>query len=227
MAGGWSTAPAAVSPLAQVSRLRTPIQSDRVPCPQTMREFVRTRTIQHTANHDVESSWLSAGPSNDRRNYMQQSAMGDSGPTPARGADGATEQDGAEGSRNGEAFLVSETPMLTLRLVQGERESVVGLSGELDLSSAPPLRELLARVLTEDPPSRIVLELSDLDYLDSTGLSVFVTAHKRAQRVRYRIDAGQSQPLRESALPDHGSGQGLRDRGHCRDIALDGRRRAR
>ena len=56
----------------------------------------------------------------------------------------------------------------------------MSLSGELDLSSAPALRELLAGAFDDDHQHRIVLDLSDLIYLDSTGLSIFVTAHKRA-----------------------------------------------
>ena len=35
-------------------------------------------------------------------------------------------------------------------------------------------------MLDEDRLHRLVVDLSDLIYLDSTGLSVFVTAHKRA-----------------------------------------------
>jgi anti-sigma B factor antagonist len=113
---------------------------------------------------------------------MQQSANDDPGQAPVPGGSDATGEHGAAVSSDGggDGVLVSETPMLTLRFAQGHHESVVSLSGELDLSSAPPLRELLASVLAEDPPPRIVLDLSDLDYLDSTGLSVFVTAHKRA-----------------------------------------------
>jgi anti-sigma B factor antagonist len=61
---------------------------------------------------------------------------------------------------------------------EGE-EAFIHLEGELDLSSAPQLRELLVTMLSGDPPRRVVVDLSDLVYLDSTGLSVFVTAHKR------------------------------------------------
>jgi anti-sigma B factor antagonist len=74
----------------------------------------------------------------------------------------------------------SGTPTFTLALHQGDGESVISMRGELDLSSAPPLRELLARMFMEEHPDRLVLDLTDLIYLDSTGLSVFVSAHKRA-----------------------------------------------
>lgn len=72
------------------------------------------------------------------------------------------------------------TPAFSLHAHRRGDESFVELTGELDLLSAPQLREILVEIFTEDQPGRIVLDLSDLIYLDSTGLSVFVTAHKRA-----------------------------------------------
>src|ERR1700735_135190 len=75
---------------------------------------------------------------------------------------------------------VAGTPTLNLKVLRGGQETLVSLSGELDLSSAPALRELLAGAFEDDGPPRIVLDLSGLIYLDSTGLSIFVSAHKRA-----------------------------------------------
>jgi anti-sigma B factor antagonist len=83
--------------------------------------------------------------------------------------------DSAEGGHE-----VAGSPTLNLKVLQTGQETLVSLSGELDLSSAPALRELLAGAFENDRPRRIVLDLSDLIYLDSTGLSIFVSAHKRA-----------------------------------------------
>jgi|HubBroStandDraft_6_1064221.scaffolds.fasta_scaffold484392_2 anti-sigma B factor antagonist len=81
------------------------------------------------------------------------------------------------GDSGGEAI---GSPDLRIAVRRAGREAFVDLSGELDLASAPQLRELLVTMLIEDGPSRLVIDLSDLVYLDSTGLSVLVTAHKRA-----------------------------------------------
>jgi anti-sigma B factor antagonist len=81
------------------------------------------------------------------------------------------------GAGDGESF---GTPGLHLDVRRADQEAIVHLSGELDLSSAPQLRELLVALLSEDGPRHLVVDLSDLVYLDSTGLSVLVTAHKRA-----------------------------------------------
>lgn len=54
------------------------------------------------------------------------------------------------------------------------------LSGELDLSSAGRVEEELARVERDRPP-RIVLDLSALRFMDSTGLRLIVAADGRAR----------------------------------------------
>lgn len=79
-----------------------------------------------------------------------------------------------------EGHEVAGSATLHLKVEHRGPACLVLLNGELDLASAPPLREVLAGLLGEDRPERLVLDLSDLLYVDSTGLSVFVSAHKRA-----------------------------------------------
>jgi anti-anti-sigma factor len=56
----------------------------------------------------------------------------------------------------------------------------VSLKGELDLSSVGKVEEELARV-EADGPAVLVLDLSQLSFLDSTGLRAVVTADERAR----------------------------------------------
>lgn len=56
---------------------------------------------------------------------------------------------------------------------------VVAVRGHLDIDSAPDLTATLDRVL-ERPAPRVVVDLSGIDFCDSTGLSAFVTGHNRA-----------------------------------------------
>jgi anti-anti-sigma factor len=56
----------------------------------------------------------------------------------------------------------------------------VSLKGELDLSSVGKVEEELARAEAEGP-SLLVLDLSQLSFLDSTGLRAVVTADERAR----------------------------------------------
>lgn len=56
--------------------------------------------------------------------------------------------------------------------------AVAKLVGELDLATAPQLRELLA-TLTQSDVLHITLDLEELTFVDSVGLSVVISAHKR------------------------------------------------
>ncbi|WP_212987792.1 STAS domain-containing protein [Actinoplanes auranticolor] len=53
--------------------------------------------------------------------------------------------------------------------------AVLRLSGELDADTATQLHKVLAELL-ERPVPRIVVDLSDLKFCDSVGLSAFITA---------------------------------------------------
>jgi anti-sigma B factor antagonist len=55
-------------------------------------------------------------------------------------------------------------------------EPVVHLAGELDLSTSPDLQEALAPLTRES--RRVVVDLADLEFMDSTGLAALLGAHK-------------------------------------------------
>ena len=64
--------------------------------------------------------------------------------------------------------------------------SVIRVFGELDLATSPALEQELARVGGEEPPL-IVVDLAELEFMDSTGLSVLVRAHQRAEETGQRF----------------------------------------
>lgn len=55
---------------------------------------------------------------------------------------------------------------------------MLALSGELDLASGPALEQELEKVSSSES---VIVDLRDLEFIDSTGLSVLVKAHQRAQ----------------------------------------------
>jgi anti-anti-sigma factor len=75
-----------------------------------------------------------------------------------------------------------------LHLDSEDRDGLVqiALRGELDLSSAAKLQEELRRVEATSPPV-LVLDLSKLVFLDSTGLRCLVTADERARADGRRV----------------------------------------
>jgi anti-sigma B factor antagonist len=56
---------------------------------------------------------------------------------------------------------------------------VIAVRGELDLSSSPSLRDELARA-HEAGAELVIVDLRELAFMDSTGLSVVVKAHQHA-----------------------------------------------
>jgi anti-anti-sigma factor len=58
------------------------------------------------------------------------------------------------------------------------QQATVTLSGELDLSNTERVYEQF-RVLVEGGVTELVCDIADLSFVDSTGLSVFLSAHTR------------------------------------------------
>ena len=56
---------------------------------------------------------------------------------------------------------------------------VVTVRGTLDLDTAPVLRTTMDQIV-DRPHPRIVVDLSGVEFCDSTGLSAFVVGHRRA-----------------------------------------------
>jgi anti-sigma B factor antagonist len=67
-----------------------------------------------------------------------------------------------------------------------DHTTVISVSGELDLASSPALEEELERVAKSDA-TVIVVDLAELEFMDSTGLSVLVRAHQRAEENGRRL----------------------------------------
>ena len=72
----------------------------------------------------------------------------------------------------------------TVRTEQYGDASVVVPTGELDLATAPALEEALSRAFDGDH-ARVVLDLRELEFIDSSGLRTLLTARRQAE------DAGQ------------------------------------
>ena len=62
----------------------------------------------------------------------------------------------------------------------------ISVVGELDQSTAPTLREALAPSLAE-PANPILVDLSDCNFIDSTGLSLLVEAKRALEARRERF----------------------------------------
>jgi anti-anti-sigma factor len=75
--------------------------------------------------------------------------------------------------------------------------TILAVSGELDLASSPALEEELERA-SDAGVELLILDLRDLEFMDSTGLSVVLKASQRAQDggQRFRLVKGSQQVQR-------------------------------
>ena len=58
-------------------------------------------------------------------------------------------------------------------------DALISLTGELDLSATAPLEEEVERLASEDGVRRVVLDLRELEFMDSTGLRMVALAQRR------------------------------------------------
>lgn len=76
--------------------------------------------------------------------------------------------------------------LLDIASTETSGTSVLRLSGELDISTAPTLADALAQAEAERPRV-VVLDLRPLGFLDSTGLRLILAAHARTQEAGGRL----------------------------------------
>ncbi|MGI6755003.1 MAG: STAS domain-containing protein [Atopobiaceae bacterium] len=87
---------------------------------------------------------------------------------------------------------------MSLNISAHEKDGVqlVSVVGEVDVSNAPQLRTSLEDVLAQNP-SAIEVDLSEVPYIDSTGIGVLVgTAHRAEDK---GVDLVVSHPQRNVA----------------------------
>ena len=63
---------------------------------------------------------------------------------------------------------------------------MVELEGELDFHSSPELRKKLGEMIAKQAP-KIVIDLSRVEYMDSSGIATFVEAFQKTKRYNGRL----------------------------------------
>ena len=96
---------------------------------------------------------------------------------------------------------------------------VLELSGEIDMATGPQLRQTIVHRV-QDGDIRIILDLSGVDFVDSTGLGVLIGGLKRTRSHGGDLQCvGLTEPLKEmfkltgldAVLSTEGSKEGFHD----------------
>jgi anti-anti-sigma factor len=87
--------------------------------------------------------------------------------------------------------------------------TVIAITGELDLATSPALEEALERAFGADV-ELVVLDLRELEFMDSTGLSVLVKAHQAAELAHHKLALVKGPPQVQRLLNLTGVAERLR-----------------
>lgn len=82
--------------------------------------------------------------------------------------------------------------------------TVVHVRGEVDIASAGTLRETLIEVLGAAPDTHLIVDLSGVEFIDSTGIGVVAGASKRANANSGRFTVVVTTPAVRRALDTTG-----------------------
>jgi anti-sigma B factor antagonist len=85
------------------------------------------------------------------------------------------------------------TEGFSAKVVGFNGDSVVVLSGELDMATAPELTGVLVTII-EDGPQEVVLDLSGLSFIDSSGIAALVDSQQRLSEQKRRLSIHGAQP---------------------------------
>ncbi|MDQ4071177.1 MAG: STAS domain-containing protein [Actinomycetota bacterium] len=90
-------------------------------------------------------------------------------------------------------MTVARPPDFSCLATLDHGEATVALTGELDMSTAPELSRSLSEVL-DHHPQQVTLELADLAFIDSTGLTLIVRTSNRLQENRAALRLAHATP---------------------------------
>ena len=82
----------------------------------------------------------------------------------------------------------SGSPARVERIADEDGDPVIRIAGELDLSNVDQMRRIIDPIVAESP-TRLVFELGELQFMDSSAITVFLQAAARVGRVELH-DAG-------------------------------------
>lgn len=95
-------------------------------------------------------------------------------------------------------MVAEPTPNDPVAAVDGdERSPVVRLRGEIDVFNARLLEAALMRIVEADP-DQVIVDLSDVRFLDSTGLSVLVRTRRKLRNWKAFVLAAPNPDVRRT-----------------------------
>lgn len=89
---------------------------------------------------------------------------------------------------------------MQMKAYSSDGSLIVRLEGEIDHHSAAEIREGLDRMIAESRPKALVLELSDIDFMDSSGLGLVLGRYRRLNEIGSQMFIKNPSPRIEKIL---------------------------
>jgi len=77
------------------------------------------------------------------------------------------------------------TALVSIR--RAEQTAILDVSGDIDLASSPVVRKVLLREVRENRTPRVICNLTDVGYIDSSGIASFVEGLKASRDIGSRL----------------------------------------
>lgn len=88
--------------------------------------------------------------------------------------------------------------LISIRRV--DQAAIVDVAGDIDLASSPEMRKTLLQEMREKRTPRVICNLSQVNYIDSSGIASFVEGLKAARDVGSRLILFGLSPIAREVL---------------------------
>ena len=72
---------------------------------------------------------------------------------------------------------------MQMKAYSADGNLIVKLEGEIDHHSSTDIRDGLDRMIAENKPKTLILELADIDFMDSSGLGLVLGRYRRLAEI--------------------------------------------
>jgi len=71
---------------------------------------------------------------------------------------------------------------MEMTAIKRDKKMIVSLSGEIDHHSARDIRDAIDRLIIAERPECLILDLSGIDFMDSSGLGLVLGRYRKAKQ---------------------------------------------
>ncbi len=89
---------------------------------------------------------------------------------------------------------------MQMKAYSNDGNLVVKLDGEIDHHSASGIREGIDKMIAQSRPKTLVLELSDIDFMDSSGLGLVLGRYRKLSEIGSQMFIKNPSPRTEKIL---------------------------